>query len=103
MNTNRRKAEPQAGYLGRGQYGGLSETHFDNGTPTSYPTVFIVPQQGGNCQVRNVCQLALIDDVLGRYNAAKAAYLVGGDPADFRAMQALADDRRVLLAEIGGE
>jgi len=47
--------------------------------------------------------LALIDSVLEKHNAARARYIAGGDPADFRAALALADDRRALLQQVGGE
>jgi len=105
MSTNSRKAEPQAGNLGRGQYGALSEAPFR--TPATYPTVVIVPQNAVKCQEITTFQtraiLALADNVLAKYNRARAAYLVGGDPGDYLTAQALADDRRALLQEIGGE
>ena len=94
-----RKEKPQAARQricpGRGDGGLLSSS-----LTSSYG--IIVPQNRGNCQVINVRQLALPDDVLGRYNAARARYLAGGDHQDYRTMQALADDRRALLAQTGG-
>ena len=109
MSGNGRKSKPQAGNLGRGlRVKALPLALLDDSQSiVSAPTVVIVPQKDGYCQERTVCEtatlLALIDDVLERYNAARAAYIVGGDPADFRAALALADDRRILLTQIGGE
>jgi len=108
MSGNSRKGKPQAGDLGRGLRGCLSLALPDDGKGASNnPTVVIVPQKGVYCQERTVIEtralLALIDDVLERYNQAKAAYIASGDPADFRAAMALADDRRALLQQVGGE
>lgn len=98
MNTIGSKGKPQAGNLGRdGRDKGIL-------LPLS---VVIVPQNAVGCQERMISEkrqlLAEIDDVLAKCNVARARYLAGGDHTDFLAMQALADDRRALLQEIGGE
>jgi len=102
-----RKGEPQAGDLGRGLRGEALPLALldDSQSLVNAPAIVIVPRKDVSCQVRMISEtraiLALADDVLERHNIARARYLAGGDPGDFLAMQALADDRRALLAEVG--
>lgn len=110
MNRKNGKAKRQAGGLARHGGGHLQlapSCHGAEWGATNDPTVIIIPQKGANCQERTVSEtrdlLTLADDVLEKHNAARARYIAGGDPADFRAAVALADDRRALLQQIGGE
>lgn len=104
MSANSRNGKPLAGNQGRGRYGGLSGTLLEY--PTTHPTVVSIPQQRVDCQIGATIEkqrlLALADMILGKFNAARARYIALGDPQDFLAAQALADDRRALLAQIGG-
>ena len=104
------KSEPHAGNVGRGHNGRLPlapSCHGAEWGASNNPTVVIIPQNNPECQVRMACQtsaiLALADDVLEKFNRAWAHYIALGDPGDYQAAMALADDRRALLQEIGGE
>lgn len=99
------KSEPHAGNVGRGHNGRLPlapSCHGAEWGASNNPTVVIVPQNADGCQERTTSEkwqlLAEIDTVLEKFNRAWAHYIALGDPGDYQAAMALADDRRALLA-----
>lgn len=101
------KGRPHSAGGGMGSGGGsLSKLALPSEGAVIAPDISILPQKPVNCQERTIGEtrqlLALADDCLRRHNEARAAAIASGDPRDYQAAAALADDRRALLAQIGG-